>query len=1504
MQFENAADQLLRRSLERVSVLDQTLQRFRTALDSQSTKLDGLSVTKDSGKPHGLDNKQLPATKRDVNNKKIIASASVKADLTSSERNTSGSFSLSDLLKDNSSVTDELPNSTSIRGASPDILNSSLSPKKPSTFIANAEAQIASLERLQTRMSEINSKLMSQQRQLLDQQEEQVQKHAAKQMSYLNDLHERQSDWQISHIKKLQSFYNREMSDMISTSEKVHEKQLKLEENLQKVSLKTSKRRAIIKVVSPVHTNSDASSDSSPQKTSRKVKAVEKQPLKVVTPPSPPTKDDISESSTVDVKLKQIQSELKSQIDVLRQDYVSVMTAVQTLTKTLQTTDKVDNGPSELLSDAKRRLSDEVEKTELHLDGLSFQFAASRAAYNSPPQTSDKFDYQDVFRQIKDLGTKRDSILTGYSELDTLKAISVEPEWSTEEKMFVKSSASISDADPLEAIRIRKQVDLKINQVLFENKLDSANGDINSSFAKDSSKSRKPLPKTVIKQKPVQQSDKEAPKFKPVAQNIASNAKKPSKTLKSTSSSSLEETIKPQKKKTPVRSRSISPRKKLEYKRQPPPSLLPSANQTTESDISKVMELLAANSSATAPKVATGTNRPDSPSRPPNFYNVRLSNAPVFLRRTSIRPPSLSFLDYAVKKLEQVKSPRRGVSPVRDVLQNQSQNVHVYSTRLDLTNSPVVADSLRTSPVLQQKGGEHLKFTIPQIPDPKQNVSVSKTAAIPVQKPAPMTIDEALQTEQTKVSQATQVSKSPTPERATTGDSFSAPQWQPIVSEPHIHEAVPAKTANPTPIRLAEQVTPVSVQPERPHTQIFHQEKPKQPGIESSVQYSTPDKDASVQYSSQEEDSSSSHSWIQALQIQRPSNRQNPKQHKYKLPERDEFQDLNRDWTVSGDKRVVSTAVETKPPKPTDLERRIAEWIQNEVLLRMFVKSPKRVLVDEATISDREEVQVEVLPSDTEFPVQQEAPAAENPKLEEDESLIREWIESTIDEWINHDVRIVSHQSLFEMFEVERQEKERLLKERQEKQEEAERERRRLEEIELQELRDKSRAEREALLAELKALRVEVQVRESHAKNEAIDIAERAAREALERAKKAEEEAKAHAEQMERNALERVAKAEEESRSRLELEKKALIDEQRRKDAETRLEIERLGQRKQQDDEEMRLRLAKLEETLAKRAVDAKLTASTQLQQQTVQMQMEEPHSVTFVRKFTGDVNHEDPDLTTDTSSIPIDMEDPKLSSHSSSLEISSNAPKQNVSHMTTGDLMISTDTSSFGVSTFSTNISDGEVLTNLYSDGEVYGKLNVDAIQAILENNSAGQSNIGVGHPMVENVEGPITRVVSSSESISISDPTTSAGEVTSPGKASVAGVVEQQQPSTSSDERLALTESMHRSYADVVKQTLDSDEMGVAEDSVKHIENETFDDVIGGAATTADPTMLLNDETIEFAERHSRLPDPFAFLTDKRETKDRISQHEVSPNSHHDLSVTLERISMIAKTDEENDL
>ena len=62
---------------------------------------------------------------------------------------------------------------------------------------------------------------------------------------------------------------------------------------------------------------------------------------------------------------------------------------------------------------------------------------------------------------------------------------------------------------------------------------------------------------------------------------------------------------------------------------------------------------------APSPAESRGTEpmRPKSPLRPPPFYTVRLSNAPIFLRRTTLRPSTLEFLN-------RTPSPRRSPSPV------------------------------------------------------------------------------------------------------------------------------------------------------------------------------------------------------------------------------------------------------------------------------------------------------------------------------------------------------------------------------------------------------------------------------------------------------------------------------------------------------------------------------------------------------------------------------------------------------------------------------------------------------------------------------------------------------------------------------------------------------------------------------------------------------------------------------------------------------------------------
>ncbi|KAJ3020778.1 hypothetical protein HKX48_000229 [Thoreauomyces humboldtii] len=60
-----------------------------------------------------------------------------------------------------------------------------------------------------------------------------------------------------------------------------------------------------------------------------------------------------------------------------------------------------------------------------------------------------------------------------------------------------------------------------------------------------------------------------------------------------------------------------------------------------------------------------------SPQRPPNFYNVRISSAPVFLRRTTIRPPSLQHLERRSDPTLPSPRPPRPSTPVAPAHKNE-----------------------------------------------------------------------------------------------------------------------------------------------------------------------------------------------------------------------------------------------------------------------------------------------------------------------------------------------------------------------------------------------------------------------------------------------------------------------------------------------------------------------------------------------------------------------------------------------------------------------------------------------------------------------------------------------------------------------------------------------------------------------------------------------------------------------------------------------------------------
>ena len=123
-----------------------------------------------------------------------------------------------------------------------------------------------------------------------------------------------------------------------------------------------------------------------------------------------------------------------------------------------------------------------------------------------------------------------------------------------------------------------------------------------------------------------------------------------------------------------------------------PPSRPPSRVKSTKTASSN---LFPSDSLPSSPK--------KSPKRPLNFYNVKLSNAPVFLRRTSIRPPTLNFLDHTIKKLDHVihpPSPTRSKtsSPVKqmvDIPAQRSPEPMWSSTHL---RRPNVSEAIQTLP--------------------------------------------------------------------------------------------------------------------------------------------------------------------------------------------------------------------------------------------------------------------------------------------------------------------------------------------------------------------------------------------------------------------------------------------------------------------------------------------------------------------------------------------------------------------------------------------------------------------------------------------------------------------------------------------------------------------------------------------------------------------------------------------------------------------------------------
>lgn len=98
--------------------------------------------------------------------------------------------------------------------------------------------------------------------------------------------------------------------------------------------------------------------------------------------------------------------------------------------------------------------------------------------------------------------------------------------------------------------------------------------------------------------------------------------------------------------------------------------------------------------------LTAGPARPKSPLRPPNFYTVRLSNAPIFLRRTTLRPPTLEFLNRSpnsrrshspVNRSSNQSPVNRGQSPISRG--NSPFKQEVFVQRRQIQNNEIMNES-------------------------------------------------------------------------------------------------------------------------------------------------------------------------------------------------------------------------------------------------------------------------------------------------------------------------------------------------------------------------------------------------------------------------------------------------------------------------------------------------------------------------------------------------------------------------------------------------------------------------------------------------------------------------------------------------------------------------------------------------------------------------------------------------------------------------------------------
>ncbi|KAJ3090154.1 hypothetical protein HK102_004533 [Quaeritorhiza haematococci] len=585
--------------------------------------------------------------------------------------------------------------------------------------------------------------------------------------------------------------------------------------------------------------------------------------------------------------------------------------------------------------------------------------------------------------------------------------------------------------------------------------------------------------------------------------------------------------------------------------------------------------------------------KPGSPKRPPNFYNVKLSNAPVFLRRTTIRPPTLERMLAATEKLQQ-RSPQRPTVP--------------ESSR---SRSP---GRVASPPTFSRPIQTFQPSVVPQyVPTP-----VPIPISVPVSMPGPVIRDtptvtvvtvanEGVQTLPAMVSHATQMTASPTI------STVSSPE-----PRPRLKADVGVQGSG---IPIGRALT----------KEVGLQSEPmlaEQPKLQSPT-------------------SSPSTSWPSPLMVNRqiPSRRQaseNTSRRKERFDERPPRrepadEDVEFAATVS---MAPPPRSEPPPPNTAALEQRISDWMQNEVLMRLLSSKlkppPPPPPQHPPTSVPPTKSQVIVNPDDL-------------------ETAISEVTNEMLEHVVRKEATILCREALRE--EEQRREQERVDALRRAQQEQEERERLKRQQEEDEQRRKWEAAERARFLEELKAIRDQ---QDDRLRLEAEER-ERKLRDEQERLRRKEEEERLKREALEKEEAEQRRRKEEERAERdrkMQEELEKLKEEIRKKEAALEAEMKKLEQIRLFEEEERRRRREMEEEALRLKQVQQHQTVTTAVQ-----------------------------------------------------------APSDSLSSFTERATMGSSEASTMGITTLSTFISDGEVLTQMYSEGEMVARIDPTLLPNIIGN-------------------------------------------------------------------------------------------------------------------------------------------------------------------------------------------